>query len=97
MLRDGILKRIVLVLVMLTIFLNLFSMRVFAAGSYGIGEHYLGQFTFTDSNIGAKRTYNSNRMRIKIVWKKGEWYPASGIDLEISLVINKKFFIVVLV
>ncbi len=79
-------KRVSLFLAVMMLLVTVFSTTAFAATEYGPGEYYLGQFEFTNTNNGAKRTYNANYMRIKVAWKKGEFLPASDIDLSVDVI-----------
>ena len=54
--RNALVKRISMVLVMVMIIAAIPVMEIHAAPSYGPGEYYLGSFTFQDTNTGAKRT-----------------------------------------
>lgn len=85
--QTKVIRKVSALLVVSMLFVALSSTNVFAANEYGPGEWYLGQFTFQDSNAGARRTYNAEYMQIKIAWKPGEWgitFP-SDIDLYVGV------------
>lgn len=51
----------------------------------GAGRHYLGTFTFKDTNTGLIRTYNGNRVRICIAWKSAD----AGGDVDLIVKMHK--------
>jgi hypothetical protein len=53
--------------------------------SLGTGRWYLGDFEFTDTNTGASRTINGNRVKLSIAWKPADisW---SNVNLVVSFI-----------